>query len=128
MKNWSGSSKVLLQTVSRATGCPKNKMAATQTGSTHISACRQLRNKIPGSKFRFSISGNPLVLLPTVSDMSGSRYSRWRPPKPEVHILVAILDFQILVSPWSRDTVTMSPYFIKLVILIGVSFRCVTKR
>ena len=79
-------SKVLLQTVSLVTSSRKSKMAATQTGSTYISAWRPLRNEIPSFK-KNHVSGarQPLTLLPIVSDISGGRYSRWRPTKPVVH-------------------------------------------
>ena len=57
-------------------------MAAIRTGSNHISACRPLRND---SKIMFYGSGNTLMLLPTVSDISGSRYSRRRQPEPATY-------------------------------------------
>ena len=70
-------------------------MAATQTGSTHISACGQLRNEIPRSKTMFPGLGNLLTSLPIVSYVSGSRYSRWRPLKPEVHISQLVNNFNL---------------------------------
>ena len=54
MENESGFSKMPLQTVSRATGSRNNQMAATQTESTHTSACKELKNEIPNSKLLFS--------------------------------------------------------------------------
>ena len=78
---------MLLLTMPNATGSPKTKMAATWTaGSTHISACRSLCNENPSSKSMFLGSGNPLMLLTIVSDISGSLYSKWWPPEPEVRI------------------------------------------
>ena len=93
---------MLLQTVSRATGSPKNKMAATQTGSTHISDCRQLRNEIPRLEGKIHVLPVWVVAITFLSRLEG-----------KIHVLpvwmVAILDLQIMVSPWSRVTVTISP-------------------
>jgi hypothetical protein len=101
------------------------KMAATQTGSTYISdfSLSLTWGNILRGAIEFSVLKNmPFAFEITfLSRLEG-----------KIHVLpvwmVAILDFQILVSLSSRDTVTISPYFIKLVILIKVSFRFVTKR
>ena len=87
------------------------KMAATQTGSTYISDF-WLRSH----EATFYVVPSNFPSLKTCYLHLKSRFlSRL---EGKIHVLpvwmVAILDFQILVSLSSRDTVTISPYFIKL--------------
>jgi len=61
-------------------------MAAAQTGNTYISACKLDRNTIPNPKSMFSTTGFSIVIFWTLCHVTVSRSTRWRPPKPEIHI------------------------------------------
>ena len=70
------------------TGSRKSNMAAIQTGSTQISACRWDRNEIPKATPMFSGSRNSMEILRMLSDQTGSRKSNHK---------AAILDFRLPV-------------------------------
>ena len=91
MFSWSSNPMVMRRILSDTRGIGKSKMAAVETGSTYNSASRLDINAISTATPMFSGSSNSMGLLRTLPDTSGSRKSRWRPPKPEV-LITQLLD------------------------------------
>jgi len=84
----------------------EHKMAAAQTGNTYHSPCTQDINTIPNPKTLVSMTGFSMVILWTLSHVTGSWNHRWRPPKPEIHISACTLDRNAIPIPKSIFSTT----------------------
>ena len=76
-----------LRILSDVTGSQKAKMAATKPEITQISACRQDSNEILTATTMFLRSLDSMMLMPILSDVTGSGKSKMAAARPELQRL-----------------------------------------